>query len=536
MLHDSIIRLFIDAVKPGMLEDMNHGDDDKLFFVFYRKMSTLSRNLVDGENLTDKERIMAARIGSIVYSLYPHLATLVDIEVWNGDHMASLFAHVVHSAFFTTFLAFEVYGELSLQHLLSGLRLSQNDFKRLLTVIETETYRRVVPRDVTHCTAYTDVIESMILAENRGICTYEAHDENGSMMHGYWIEAEYKGGSKLVFRNLKCPGGDECPISCDQVQRVLRYKGDKSSGMKSKKKKAKKAVKHKPFKPQAGESDQDDTTNTKSTTSDNNIEQEEEGNEDDADDLSDSSESDDHDFQEYGLMIPKDFIQSSVSRGMFGFKRLPLMLFWHLSVIGITMFMFLLAFGVINTNSSNGSAAANSADSNGSGNNTTTAGNIVSSGNVTNFIMRGATYLASNASAIIAVISALGIPGAFIALTWIRESWYPATTYFELLAAKAAVTSFKKACKLKGVCPGCLMAAVLRNRAALMLLAFGQFAGLVARPNTAFLVRETPDWPGVAMIGYVTVLNNKVGRLTYFKEPILVKPLSTPMINFQYLM
>ncbi|KAI8868694.1 hypothetical protein GQ42DRAFT_179811 [Ramicandelaber brevisporus] len=626
MLRKSIVRLIIDAATTGVSGDWECDDNEMSERVFYYRTDSLSRKLANDEDLTDEDRTVVGRLGSIIWSLSAHLVTLIDIKVEIYGYMVRVFDFVVYDAFFTVYLAASCFNIRYPPVLLARLRLSHGDFKRLLPVIEAETYRRVVPRCATHCSAYAVGSESMTLARSRGICTYEVYDDKDPIGHGYWIEAEGKRGSKLVFRNLECPGGDECPISCDRVQLALRYKANKGSATKSKKKnksKKSKAMKHKPFKPQAGEPSHNRTFNIVNTTSSHNIEQEEDDSDDDADDaddgdiidrLGDSSESDDHDFQKFGLMLPKDFIQSSVSRGVFGFKRQPLMFLWHFSVIGMTVVMFLLAFGVINTNSSHESAAANSADSNGNGNNRTTTENIVSSGNVTNFIMRGATYLASNASSFIAVISATGIPGAFVVLTRIREFKYPATTYFELLATKAAVTSFKKACKLKGVCPGCLMAAVLRNRAALMLLAFGQFAGLVganslepkaakmcfdcrgsttclfragmhfiqafavydqdtdemvegmsgryrqklpsdcsawtkysceqswrgdyylAQPNKAFLVREIPDWSGVAMVGYVTVLNNKVGRLTYFKDPIIVGPLSTPMIDFQYIM
>ncbi|KAI8866199.1 hypothetical protein GQ42DRAFT_165654, partial [Ramicandelaber brevisporus] len=183
-------------------------------------------------------------------------------------------------------------------------------------------------------------------------------------------------------------------------------------------------MKHKPFDLQEIESRHIVTFKITNTANGDKIIQDEEDSDVDSDDTKDFPEAAKQIDEETGLMIPKDFVQSSVSRGVFGFKRLPMMYLWHLSVIGMTVLMALLAFGVINTNSSNGSAAANNADSNSNGNNTTAVENIVSSGNVTNFIMRGVTYLASNASAIIAVISATSLPAAFGILTWIRECWY----------------------------------------------------------------------------------------------------------------
>ncbi|KAI8865964.1 hypothetical protein GQ42DRAFT_165788, partial [Ramicandelaber brevisporus] len=397
MLRKSIVRLITDATMPGLVGDLIHDENTMRVYAFCIKTIELSRKMVKGEHLAEKECILAARLGLIVYSLSDHLVTLVDVYADVGDKLVRVFDHMLYSAFFTTYLAIDIEYDRSLPILLGRLRLSQDDFKRLLPIIEAETYRQVVPYGAAHCTAYADIYESFALARSRGICTYMVYDKKKSTIQGYWIEAESKGGSKLVFRNLECPGGDECPISCDRVQLALRYKGNKGNATKSKKKKKSKrskAMKHKPFKHQAGEPGHNRIFNIVNTTSGYNIKQEEEDSDDDTDDadnidrLGDSSESDDHDFQKSGLMIPKDFIQSSVSRGVFGFERQPLMFLWHLSVIGMTVVMALLAFGVIKTSGGSGSAA-NNADSNSNGNNTTTE-NIVSSGNVTNFIMRGA--------------------------------------------------------------------------------------------------------------------------------------------------
>ncbi|KAI8872755.1 hypothetical protein GQ42DRAFT_153329 [Ramicandelaber brevisporus] len=542
---------------------MNHGDDDdddddddnKLFYAFCKMMSTLSRNLANDDGLIPEEHIMAARIGSIVYSLSDHLATLVDVEFEFRGDIVSLFVHVVYGAFFTVFLANDIFNEQYLPVLLGRLRLSQDGFKRLLPIIEAETGLRLVPGGATHCTTYTVGFESMTLATSRGICTAMVQDEMISNLHGVWVEAESKDGSKLVYRNLKCPGGDECPISCDQVQRVLQYKGNKDIDTKSKKKKKtkkSKKLKHKPFKPQSSEPHHDDTSSTKSTTSGYSIKQDEEDGDDDADGVDDYSESNDHDFQDNGLILPKDFIKNLTSRVLI-------------------VFLLLLPNGessINNDHSANGRSLEDSINSTSS-----------TDGAQLSLSYHACSYM---------------------------DSWYPATTYFELLIAKTAVTSFKEACKLKGVCPGCLTAAVLRSRIALMLLAFGQFAGLVgansleptsakicldcqgsttclhradlyfiqafrtldtdsnastkefigpykqelpsdysvwkkqgcyylAQPNKAFLVHEIPDSYYVAMVGFVDILNNKVGRLTYFNDPVVVNPLSTPMIDFQYL-
>ncbi|KAI8865559.1 hypothetical protein GQ42DRAFT_166012, partial [Ramicandelaber brevisporus] len=422
MLRKSILRLFIGAAVRDLSANFTSGYDEWVVEKFYGSMIFLSRRLANENDLIDEDRIVVARTGLIVYSLSHLFTTLIDFEVELSGKMVSFFAPAIYGAFFTMFLAFKFVVDPLLPELFGRLRLSQDDFKRLLPVIEAELLSQVVPRGATHCTTYIDAIKSMDIAESRGICTYVMCDKEDSIVHGFWVEAESKGSSKLVFRNLECPGGDECPISCDQVQRVLRYKGDKGGGTKSKKKKVKKsnAMIHKKFTVQTIESGKDDMPTTKEMTFGYCIKQEEEDDGEDADNADNAdkadkagkdsglgglSESDGHDFQKSGLMIPKDFIQSSVSRGMFGFKRLPLMIFWHMFVIGMPVVMFLLAFGVIKPDGSSGSAAANNADSSGNGNNTTAVENIVSSGNVTNFFMHGITYLASNASAIIAVIS-----------------------------------------------------------------------------------------------------------------------------------